>query len=267
MAGSRDDAGPRRRAAPWLAVAGTAGLTWALVGGGSALAAEQGLTIRWCGQSCFVVESGGFRAVMDPVPPSLGYPPLQVTADLVTVSHEHFDHNYVAGVTGSPQVLRGLTGGGSGWATIDQQVGPVHVRSVPTYHDDARGAQRGRNAVFVLEWHGLRLVHLGDLGHRLDEPTVRAIGRVDVLLVPVGGFYTIDAAGATAVVESLKPAIVIPMHYRTPATGDRLPIATADAFLAGKPGVRRMGNQVTVSAGGLPTQREIWVLEPPRAGG
>ena len=234
-----------------------------LVGGGIAMASEPALKVTWCGQACFVLESEGFRVVIDPIPPTLGYPPLRVTADLVLVTHEHMDHNHVAAVGGKPVLLRGLTGGGTGWATIDQQVGPVHVRSVPSYHDDARGAQRGRNTIFVLQWQGLRLVHLGDLGHLLEEPTVQAIGRVDVLFVPVGGYYTIDAARATAVVEQLKPAVVIPMHYRTPALGDRLPIATAEAFLAGKPAVRHFGPSVEVSAANLPASREIWVLAPP----
>lgn len=227
------------------------------------MAAQAPVSVTWCGQACFVLESGGFRVVIDPIPATMGYPPLQVSADLVLVSHEHFDHNNVAAVSGKPVVLRGLAAGGGGWATIDRQVGPVHVRSVPTYHDDTRGAQRGRNTVFVLEWNGLRLVHLGDLGHRLDEEAVQSIGRVDVLFVPVGGFYTIDAAGATAVVQQLGPAVVIPMHYRTPATGDRLPIAPADAFVAGKPGVRRFGSTVQVAADQLPASQEIWVLAPP----
>lgn len=236
-----------------------------LLGGGSVLASEAPVRIVWCGQACFVLESEGFRAVLDPIPPTLGYPPLQVTARLVTVSHEHSDHNYVAAVGGQPVILGGLTSGGGGWANIDQQVGPVHVRSVPSYHDDARGAKRGRNTIFVLEWQGLRLVHLGDLGHLLDAATVQAIGRVDVLFVPVGGYFTIDAAQATAVVEQLEPAIVIPMHYRTPALGNRLPIATADAFLAGKAGVRHFGSSVEVSARKLPASREVWVLAPPGA--
>ena len=229
------------------------------------MASEAGVRITWCGQSCFILESGDFRAVLDPIPPTLGYPPLQVTADLVTVTHEHGDHNHVAAVGGQPVVLRGLTGGGSGWAIIDQQVGPVRVRTVPSYHDDAQGAKRGRNAIFILEWNGLRLVHLGDLGHLLDEATVRAIGRADVLFIPVGGYFTIDAAQATAVVEQLKPAVVIPMHYRTPAVGNRLPIATAEDFLAGKAGVKPLGSTVEVSAGNLPAGREMWVLAPPGA--
>lgn len=262
----RADLRPRSSVVACLCGVAAVGLAWALMGGEMAMAAQGGLTIRWCGQACFVLEGEGFRVVMDPVPPTMGYPPVQVEAQLVTVSHEHFDHNHVASVTGSPEVLRGLTDGGTGWARIDQQVGPVHVRTVPSYHDDAQGARRGRNAIFVLEWQGLRLAHLGDLGHRLDEEAIRAIGPVDVVMVPVGGFYTIDAAAATDVVTSLRPSIVIPMHYRTPALGDRLPIATADAFLEGKPVARPLGNQVTISADRLPASQEIWLLEPPRAG-
>jgi len=253
----------------WLCGIAAVGLAWALIltGGEMAMAAQGGLAIRWCGQACFVLEGEGFRVVTDPVPPTMGYPSLQVEAELVTVSHEHFDHNHVASVAGRPEVLRGLTDGGAGWARIERKIGPVRVRTVPSYHDDVQGAQRGRNAIFVLEWQGLRLAHLGDLGHRLDREAVEAIGPVDVVMVPVGGFFTIDAAVATEVVASLGPSIVIPMHYRTPALGERLPIATVDAFLAGKPAVRRLPNQVTVSADALPASPEIWVLEPPGVGG
>ena len=133
--------------------------------------------------------------------------------DLVTVSHEHSDHNAVSLAAGSPIVLNGLAG--NDWAKIDQTVKGVRVRTVGVYHDDTQGSQRGKNAIFVFDVDGLRLAHLGDLGHTLSPEQIKDIGPVDVILIPVGGFYTVDGKAATEVVNQLNPKIVIPMHYKT----------------------------------------------------
>jgi L-ascorbate metabolism protein UlaG (beta-lactamase superfamily) len=153
--------------------------------------------------------------------------------------------------------LRGLTS--DGWADIDQQFGDVQIRTVPTYHDASQGSERGRNAVFVFETAGLRFAHLGDLGHQLSGDQVAEIGPVDALMVPVGGAFTIDAAGATAVTDALTPKLVFPMHYKT----DRIafPLATAEAFLAGKT-VERVGSTtIRISPDTMPASRTAYVLD------
>ena len=196
--------------------------------------------LTWYGQSCFLLETaGGTRIVMDPIPKGIGYDlPQGLKADIVTISHEHFDHNNVGFVTGKPRVLRGLTADKKGWTRIDEKVKDVSIRSVGVYHDDQRGAARGLDTVFIFEVGGVRIAHLGDLGHVLNDEQLAAIGAVDVLLVPVGGTFTVDGLKATQVVEQLRPRImVIPMHYKTDAVSikELEPVAL---FLDGKRNVR-----------------------------
>jgi L-ascorbate metabolism protein UlaG (beta-lactamase superfamily) len=219
--------------------------------------------LTWYGQACFLLESaGGTRVVMDPIPGAIGYtPPADLKADVVTVSHEHGDHNNVALVQGKPKVLRGLTEDKKGWVRVNEKAGDVAIRSVGVYHDEEKGAKRGLNAVFVFEVAGVRIAHLGDLGHLLDDKQVSAIGNVDVVLIPVGGFFTIDARQATRVVDQLRPRlIVVPMHYKTDVLTIK-ELATVDAFLAGKPNVRReKGNTLSITGVKARPSTEVVVL-------
>jgi L-ascorbate metabolism protein UlaG (beta-lactamase superfamily) len=210
-------------------VASVAGLT-------AVSAPRPAARLTWFGQSCFLLESPtGTRVVMDPLPGGLGYtPPANLRADAVTVSHEHPDHAHVALVAGRPKVLRGLTADKKGWVKIDERVKDVQIRSVGAYHDARKGAERGLNTIFVFEVGGVRIVHLGDLGHLLDDRQLRALGSVDVVLVPVGGFFTIDAQQATRVIDQLRPRlVVVPMHYKTDVLTIK-ELATVEAFLMGK---------------------------------
>jgi L-ascorbate metabolism protein UlaG (beta-lactamase superfamily) len=196
--------------------------------------------LTWYGQSCFLLETaGGTRIVMDPIPKGIGYEvPQGLKADVVTISHEHTDHNNVAFVTGKPRVIRGLTADKKGWTRVDEKLKDVSIRSVGVYHDDQRGAARGLDTVFIFEVGGVRIAHLGDLGHVLNDEQLAAIGAVDVLLVPVGGKFTIDGLDATRVIEQLRPRImVIPMHYKTNAVTIK-ELAPLSEFLDGKRNVR-----------------------------
>ncbi len=199
--------------------------------------------LTWHGQSFFVLESAaGTRIAMDPYGAALGYsPPAGLRADAVTVSHEHPDHNNVAllGAVGKPKILRGLTNDRKGWLKIDERIKDVSVRSVGTYHDDEQGRKRGLNTVFVFEVGGLRIAHLGDLGHVLNDQQLADIGSVDVVLVPVGGTFTVDGQQANRVVDQLRPRlVVIPMHHHSKSSPVR-ELATVDEFLAGRAHVRR----------------------------
>ncbi len=140
-------------------------------------------------------------------------------------------------------------------------VGEATISGVGTFHDETRGSQRGRNVVFTVEMDGLRVTHLGDLGHPLSDRQAAEIGKPDILLVPVGGFFTIDASTASEVAEKLGPRIVIPMHYKTECCG--FPIASVDGFLRGKENVKRVGQEAEVSPESLPEGREIWVMQHP----
>lgn len=221
------------------------------------------LTVTWLGQSCFILETAtGTRVVTDPIPKGLGYElPVGLRADVVTVSHEHPDHNNVALVTSRAHILRGLTSDKKGWTKIDEKVKDIAIRTVGVYHDDKHGAERGLNSVFVFETAGLRVAHLGDLGHTLDDKQLSAIGSIDVALVPVGGHFTIDAQQASRVIDQLRPRlVVIPMHYRT-AASTTFQLGTVEEFIANKTNVRRVeGNTLPLTAIKSRAAAEIVVL-------
>jgi L-ascorbate metabolism protein UlaG (beta-lactamase superfamily) len=224
--------------------------------GADAAAAE----FRWYGQAMFSFRTpGGTNVLTDPFG-NIGYTvptPEQVGAGLTTITHEHPDHNNDA-LGGRGLVMRGLTA--DGWNHLNDNVGDLRVRTVRTFHDDQQGAQRGRNAIFVFELAGLRIAHLGDLGHQLDDQHVSSIGGpVDVLMVPVGGVFTLDGAGATQVVQRLGPKVVFPMHYQTARAGQAL--QPVDLFLDGKT-VQRVGSTTTrLAKDTLPAQTTVMVLD------
>ncbi|HEX3697685.1 MAG TPA: MBL fold metallo-hydrolase [Polyangia bacterium] len=219
--------------------------------------------LQWLGQSCFILETtAGTRVVMDPIPKGLGYElPAGLKADVVTISHEHQDHNNLGLLVNKPRVLRGLTPDKKGWTKIDLTIKDVTIRSVGVYHDDAMGAERGLNTVFVFEVGGLRIAHLGDLGHLLTDDQLSAIGSVDVVLIPVGGVFTIDGRQATRVVDQLRPRlVVIPMHYKTDVLTIKQ-LEGVDDFLAGKPNVRKdPSNTLSLSTVKARPAAEIVVL-------
>ncbi|MBI3911006.1 MAG: MBL fold metallo-hydrolase [Armatimonadetes bacterium] len=180
-------------------------------------------SIQYWGHACFLITAGSgndrVSAVTDPYDHRFtGYAPLDLQAQFVTISHDHRDHNYRAAVRAFPGQTLTVLDAGSAVA----RRGKVTISHVSTYHDTRQGAERGPNTVFIVAMDGTRLVHLGDLGHILTPEQVAAIGRVDVLLVPVGGTFTIGPAEARQVVEQLNPRLVIPMHYRTGGTAPDL---------------------------------------------
>jgi L-ascorbate metabolism protein UlaG (beta-lactamase superfamily) len=212
------------------------------------------MKIRYLGHSAFVVTSDrGVKIITDPytTSPDLTYGEITGPADIVTVSHDHFDHCNVAAVSGNPDVVR-RAGGSSARG--------ISFRGVNSYHDDEGGRLRGGNIIFCFEVDGIRLCHLGDLGHLLDDKQLAEIGAVDIVFIPVGGAYTIDARAATEVCNQLKPSVIIPMHYRT---SKGLPsIAGVEEFLRGKGKVKWLDtSQVEFKAGGLP-DGQIIVLKP-----
>ena len=216
------------------------------------------MQITYLGHATFLVDAGGTKVLIDPYDDKVGYPIPSVEPDAVLVSHEHGDHSNVAMATGKPQIVRGLSDGN--WRTIVKQpLGKVTISSVPTYHDDTEGSQRGRNTVFILEAEGLRLVHLGDLGHGLDHSQTTAIGHPDIVMIPVGGHYTIDAAQAKKVLDQLQPMVAIPMHYKTEVNAG-WPITAIDNFVGVIGATKNVGHTVTVDRDHLPKTREVWVM-------
>jgi len=216
------------------------------------------MKIRWMGHSCFLITAqDGTTIVTDPYDVksyagALNYKNLHGTqADVVTVSHTtHPDHNHVEAIAGQPRIVR---------RADEYDVKGIHIVGVNSFHDDAKGSERGPNIIFIMTVDDVKLCHLGDLGHVLTEGNVRAMGPVDVLLVPVGGTYTIDSAQADTVVNMVKPRIAIPMHYKTDKCG--FPIDGVGPFLAGKDPVKQCPEEVTITKDELPAETETWVLE------
>lgn len=197
------------------------------------------MIIRWLGHACFALTARqGTRILTDPYHEGTGYLMPAVNADFITVSHAHADHNTVEAVSGTPTVVR---------EAGPHTLGAFKVRTVATHHDDQCGAKRGPNLVFVFDDGEVRVAHLGDLGHLLTPAQVQEIGPIDVLLVPVGGHYTVDGRQAAEVVRQLVPKLVIPMHYKTAASTSA--IRGPEEFLeaAGLPVERAGGTALTVA--------------------
>ena len=214
------------------------------------------MKIKYLGHASFLITSDtGIKIVTDPYEPAYVaaggsiYGEIKELANIVTVSHNHSDHNNVAAVQGNPKVVRGTT-----------KIRGIEFKGIPTYHDDARGKLRGDNTILCFEVDGVKVCHLGDLGHQLSDKQVAEVGRIDILLIPVGGFYTIDARVATEVCSRLKPKVIIPMHYKTDKCG--FPIAGVDEFLEGKEGASRPdASEVEFKSGELPASTQIIVLK------
>lgn len=213
------------------------------------------MKVKWLGHASFLISSdAGIKIITDPYPQGSGlsYTPVKETVDIVTVSHDHFDHNCVSSLPGKPEVI---TGSGA------KNVKGIQFRGIATHHDESQGKERGNNTIFCFSVDGVKLCHLGDLGHRLNKAQIDDIGDVDILFIPIGGFYTIDSKMAGMVIDDLKPAVAMPMHCKTDKCN--WPLNTIEDFMSGKNNVKKMNSSETeFQAGKLPQPTEIVILEP-----
>jgi L-ascorbate metabolism protein UlaG (beta-lactamase superfamily) len=198
------------------------------------------MKLKWMGHSCFLVTaSDRTKILFDPYEPggyggALGYGPVTDEVDVVVMSHDHADH---------------------GWSKL-----PGEFTGLATFHDRRQGAERGPNTVFTVTVDGVKIAHLGDLGHIPDQKTYAALKGVDVLLIPVGGHFTIDHREATQIADAIKPKVVVPMHYKTPAVN--FPIVGVEEFTKGKTNVKQLGvSEVQLTPDHLPAQSEVWVFK------
>ncbi len=209
------------------------------------------MRLIWHMHSCFEV-SNETIVVIDPHDGrSIGVKPPQLRADIVLISHDHFDHNAIRVVKGDYTVIRDVS---------PRTVKGVAIRGLTAYHDDVGGERRGKVNIFHFTVNGVRFCHLSDLGHMLTPAQVQELGEVDVLFVPVGGVFTIDGAQAQRLVRAIGPKVAVPMHFRV--GGLSMSIQNADAYLKGLPeeSVVRVGNEVEFEAEDLPERTEHWVF-------
>ena len=215
------------------------------------------MKLEWLGHACFLLETeDGVKIVTDPYQPgsfsgAVGYADVNVKADIVTVSHAHADHNYTQAVPGarvieSPEKVR---------------IGKIDIEGVRSFHDYTEGSLRGNNIIFIFTIEGLKIVHLGDLGHIPSD--TEKIANADVVCVPVGGTFTLSAKEATQLVELMQPTIIIPMHFKTEKLG--FSIDGVDKFIKGKSNVQALrSSSLEIRSSMLPEQPTIIVLKPSR---
>ncbi len=207
------------------------------------------MKIEWLGHASMLITTDkGTRLITDPFD-GIGIEFPKVDADIVTVSHDHFDHSATGKVGGNPKIIN---------RTGVHEVGDVRIFGYASFHDDTGGQERGNNIIYHLTAGDVRICHLGDLGHQLSKEDARNIGPVDVLFIPVGGTFTLDAAGAKAVAETIGPKIIVPMHYKVP--GLSLGISDAGEFLKGYDNVEEKA-VLEVKADAIPGTTRVAVLE------
>ena len=214
------------------------------------------MKIKWYGHSAFkITTDGGVRIIIDPYEPdgldgSIVYGKINDEADIVLTSHDHGDHNYIKDIMGKFVHIRK--------AGQYEEKG-VKIKAIPTFHDKLKGRERGDNLVFVVSAEDMVIAHLGDLGHTLDDNDMQRIGKVDILLLPVGGFFTVDAKEATKIMNDINPVITMPMHYKTDSTG--LPIEGLEGFIKDKKNVKEINvSEIVITKATLPKSNEIIVM-------
>ena len=213
------------------------------------------MKIKWNGHASFTITSDdGTVIVTDPYDPAgyggvLKYDMVTDKTDVALVSHDHLDHNYVEGLTGSPTVLKD-SGEAAG----------IKFTGIQAHHDESQGSERGPNTLFSFNVDGISICFVGDLGHQLSDKQINAIGAVDILLIPVGGTFTVDASGAADIATSLGAKVTIPMHFKTDKCD--LPLTAVEDFLEIMPNVKLLNKfEIDLSPDNIPaTEPEVWVL-------
>ncbi len=197
------------------------------------------MKLKYFGHACFTLTFLHTVLAIDPFDESVSYPPCSENCDVALVSHDHFDHNHVSSLKGEFTLIR--TPG-------EYYVGGVHITALPCFHDEQQGALRGKNLIFLIEGEGLRIAHLGDLGHMPDSALMEKLKNLDLVMIPVGGTYTIDTPQAEALIKKLNPRCTVAMHFKTEDYDCNM--ATSAAFETDTGSVR-MPRELEVNAGNL----------------
>ena len=215
------------------------------------------MEIVWLGHSCFRIRGKEATIVTDPFDKTLGYPLRKPTASIVTVSHNHPQHSFVDGVAGEPRVVS---------RPGEYDIANVFINGIATYHDNEKGAARGKNTAFFMEIDEVKVCHLGDIGHVPTAEQIEQMSGVDILMVPVGGVSTINAAAAAETIGLLEPKLVIPMHYKTEVV--KMELEPLEHFIKVM-GLKEVVSQpkLNVAKSNLPLETKVLVLDYRREGG
>jgi L-ascorbate metabolism protein UlaG (beta-lactamase superfamily) len=216
---------------------------------------ENEIKIEWFGHACFKVSTNKVSIVIDPFDHSVGYKVPDLTADVLLMSHDHFDHSYAKAVRAKDSFKGNALPGG-------KNITGGNIKSISTWHDTSRGSQRGANAIWRIELEGTVLAHLGDLGHILDRTQLDLLGKVNILFIPVGGVYTITSNEANRIVETIKPNIAVPMHYSPLEVRISLGLDRVDSLLNDKKDVSRLDtNNIVIRKDDFPKPTRILVFK------
>lgn len=217
------------------------------------------MEIIWFGQACFLLRSKQGKIVTDPYSQEIGLKmPKDLRADIVTVSHQHFDHNNIEAVSGTLEGQKPFVISGPG----EYEINKIEIRGFPSFHDNRKGNLRGKNTIYLFHLEDLGVCHLGDLGHTLKDEEVEKLSEVDILLVPVGGTYTIEAKKAVEVINQIEPKIVIPMHYQIEGLLTKLPLDPLDKFLKEIGAENKPSDFLKISKNELPSEeRKVVILK------
>lgn len=216
------------------------------------------MDITFLGHSSFKIKGKNGIVVCDPFSPKIGFPFPKVSADIVTISHHHFDHFAVEQVSGTARKEKPYVIDAPG----EYELLDIAVSVHPSFHDGENGKLRGKNNIVIIRIEGIAIAHLGDLGHLLSDSDIDSLGIIDVLMVPVGGEFTVSPKQAAEIVEAIEPSIVVPMHYRTEKHSQEFSkLALVDEFLKemGKSGIAAV-EKLSLTAGSLPEEMEVVVL-------
>ena len=214
------------------------------------------MEITYLGQSCFKIQDKNTTLITDPYNSELGLKPLHgLKADIITVSHDHGDHNNVSAVSGVDEKVPLIIS-----TPGEYEIQNVFIYGIPCFHDKEQGKQRGVNTVYLIKMSEIPVAHLGDLGHILSDEQLEKIEKVDILLIPIGGVSTIDAKEAKQIINQIEPKIVIPMHYQVP--GAKEDLDGIDKFYL-EMGVKQLDpvSKLKISKKDLISQIEMRVVE------
>ncbi len=214
------------------------------------------MEITYIGHSCFKIKGKDSSIVIDPYDPKIGYKLPKLECDVLLTTHDHFDHHNVDGVSGYKMLIEGPG---------EYELNGVFIYGIQVFHDDKQGEERGKQTIYLIDIDGITLLHLGDLGHELSKETLEKISKVDVLMIPIGGVYTIGPEKAVKVISSLEPGIVIPMHYKTDDLKGFDDLAGVDKFMdeMGVENNVKSEDKLKVSTrSDIPEETEVVILKP-----